>query len=116
MMADRHSVCSRHGIQRSSAIGVLADPGPVPAGRLSDGVVVEAVLAALYGVQAAANLGHDPLLAMAREALAELGIRRSTLQLEESHRHGVPPARSSGTGPVRGGGPPGPIGLPSTRA
>jgi cobalt-zinc-cadmium efflux system protein len=33
------------------------------------------------------NLSGDQLLARARAALAELGIRKSTLQLEESHDH-----------------------------
>jgi len=42
------------------------------------------------GQLAAANLSRDQLLALAREALAELGIRKSTLQLEESHDHGTP--------------------------
>ncbi|MFM9104022.1 MAG: cation diffusion facilitator family transporter, partial [Cyanobium sp.] len=36
---------------------------------------------------AAAQLSGDQLLALARNALAEAGIRKSTLQLEESHQH-----------------------------
>jgi len=36
---------------------------------------------------AAANLSGDQLLALARSALASAGIRKSTLQLEESHCH-----------------------------
>lgn len=36
---------------------------------------------------AAGQLSGDQLLALARNALAEAGIRKSTLQLEESHQH-----------------------------
>jgi len=36
---------------------------------------------------AAAQLSGDQLLTLARNALAEAGIRKSTLQLEESHQH-----------------------------
>ena len=36
---------------------------------------------------ASARLSRDQLLALARQRLAELGIRKSTLQLEESRRH-----------------------------
>ncbi|MEB3322969.1 MAG: cation diffusion facilitator family transporter [Synechococcaceae cyanobacterium] len=101
-----------------SAIGLLREAIALnldAAPRHVDLARVEAVLAALPGVQAAEelhvwglstsrtactahlvihperlaaeNLSRDQLLAMARKALAELGIRKSTLQLEESHRH-----------------------------
>jgi cobalt-zinc-cadmium efflux system protein len=37
-----------------------------------------------------APLSRDQLIGLAREQLAALGIRKSTLQLEESHRHDAP--------------------------